>query len=89
MWAPWTAHTGDDGEEEEGGGGAHQHSNDQGQPFNLILDDLILLSTAILVAVIPTTEYIPSLLTRGAVKPSVPLAHQVYIPRTVFRTKDG
>eukprot|EP00091_Calanus_sinicus_P022209 TRINITY_DN6929_c0_g1_i1.p1 TRINITY_DN6929_c0_g1~~TRINITY_DN6929_c0_g1_i1.p1 ORF type:complete len:100 (+),score=3.09 TRINITY_DN6929_c0_g1_i1:121-420(+) len=23
VWAPWAAHTGDDGEEEEGGGGAH------------------------------------------------------------------
>ena len=51
VWAPWTAHTGDDGEEQEGGGGSHQHSYHQCQPLHLILDHLILLSAAVLVTV--------------------------------------
>ena len=71
VWTPRAVHAKDDRKEQEGGGGPHQHCC---QPLHLLLEYLILLSTAIFVVGSPTAEHIDSLITGRAVEPSVPLA---------------
>jgi hypothetical protein len=87
-WPPWAAHTGYDGEEEYGSESTNHHPYHLTHPLHIILHHLILPSTAVLVDIIPTAEHRTSLLTRGAVKPCAPLPHQVYVSRTVLRTKN-
>ena len=89
VWAPRAIYTGDNSEKEEGGGGPHQEPDEHGEPLHVLLHDLVLLSAAVLVSVWATAEDIPILTTRGTVEPSVPLSKQVYVARTVLRTKDG
>ena len=74
VWTPRATHTEHNSEKQEGGGGPHQHSYNHCQPLHLLLDHLILMSTAIFVVGSPTAEHIDSLITGRAVEPSVPLA---------------
>ena len=88
VWTPRTADTEDNGEEQQCSGGPHQYAYHHCQPLHLLLEQLILLCTAVLVEGGPATEHIDSLIIRGAVEAIVPLADTVDISRTILRPKN-